>query len=94
MYDKNEIYVEYLGYKICKYYDMEIKHMRYFRETWHGVKRVRTGVILVRSFPGFSRIRTKYGEILGISPYSVRMRENPGKMRTRITPITDSSYAV
>ena len=53
MYDKNEIYVEYLGYKICKYYDMEIKHMRYFRETWHGVKRVR-----IRSYSGpqFSRI--------------------------------------
>ena len=29
-----------------------------------------------------------------ISPYSVRMRENPGKMRTRITPNTDSFYAV
>ena len=24
----------------------------------------------------FSRIRNEYGEILGISPYSVRMREN------------------
>ena len=29
-----------------------------------------------------------------ISLYSVRMRENPGKMRTRITPNTDSFYAV
>ena len=34
------------------------------------------GVILVRIFPAFSRIRTEYGEILRISPYSVRMREN------------------
>ena len=32
-------------------------------------------------FPGFSRIRIEYGEIL---------RENLGKMRTRITPNTDS----
>ena len=29
-----------------------------------------------------------------ISLYSVRMRENPGKMRTRITPNTGSFYAV
>ena len=29
-----------------------------------------------------------------MSPYSVRMRENSGKMRTRITPNTDSFYAV
>ena len=29
-----------------------------------------------------------------ISPYSVRMRENPGKMRTRITPNTNSFYTV
>ena len=34
------------------------------------------GVVLVRIFPAFSRIRTEYGEILRISPYSVRMREN------------------
>ena len=33
------------------------------------------GVILVRIFPAFSRIRTEYGEIRSISPYSVRMRE-------------------
>ena len=31
---------------------------------------------------------------LSISPYSARMRENAGKMRTRITPNTDSFYAV
>ena len=29
-----------------------------------------------------------------ISPYSVLMRENPGKMRTRITPNMNSFYAV
>ena len=32
--------------------------------------------------------------ILRISPYLVRMRENAGKMRTRITPNTDSFYGV
>ena len=36
-----------------------------------------------------SRIRTEYGEIRSICPYSVRMRENPGKIRTRIGPNTD-----
>ena len=49
------------------------------------------GVILVRIFPAFSCIRTEYGEI---PPYSVRMRDNAGKMRTRITPKTDNFYAV
>ena len=42
----------------------------------------------------FSRIRTEYGEILRISPYLVRMQENAGKMRIRITPNTDTFYAV
>ena len=51
-------------------------------------------VILVPIFPAFSFIRTEYGEILRIYPYSVRMRENVGKMRTRITPNMDTFYAV
>ena len=51
------------------------------------------GVILVRIFPSFSCIRTEHGEV-SISPYSVRMRENAGRMRTRITPNTDSFYVV
>ena len=38
------------------------------------------GVILVRIFPAFSRIGTEYREIRSISPYSVRMRKNTGKM--------------
>ena len=42
----------------------------------------------------FSRIRTEYGKILHISPYSVRLRGNAGKMRTRITLNTDNFYAV
>ena len=42
----------------------------------------------------FFRIRTEYGEIRSISPYSVRMRENVQKMRTRINLNTDTFYAV
>ena len=48
------------------------------------------GVNLVRIFPPFPRIWTKYGEIRNISLYSILMRKNAGKMRTRITPNTDS----
>ena len=51
------------------------------------------GVIPVRIFPSFSRIRTEYGEILRISPYSVLMQENEGKMRTKITLNMDTFYA-
>ena len=36
----------------------------------------------------FSRIQTKYGEIWGIPPYLIKMRE----MLTRITPNTDIFY--
>ena len=50
-------------------------------------------VILVRIFPTFLHIRSEYGEI-SISPYSVRMRENVGKMWNRITPNMDTFYAV
>ena len=42
----------------------------------------------------FSRIWTEYGKILRISPYSVRMQENAGKIWTRITPNTDTFCAV
>ena len=52
------------------------------------------GVILVHIFPAFSRIRIEYGEIRSISPYLIRIRENEGKIRTRITPNTDTFYAV
>ena len=51
-------------------------------------------VILVRIFPAFSRIRTEYGEVVRICPYSVRKRENAGKMRIRKTLNTDTFYAV
>ena len=46
------------------------------------------------AFPAFSCIRTECGEIRSITPYSVRMRENVGKMWTRITPNTDSFHAI
>ena len=36
------------------------------------------GVFLVGIFPAFSRIRTEYGEMRSISPYSVQMREKYG----------------
>ena len=52
------------------------------------------GVIVVRIFPAFSRIWTEYREIRIISPYSVRMRKNAGKMQTRITPNSDTFYAM
>ena len=52
------------------------------------------GIILVHIFPVFFRIRTEFGEILRISLYSVPMRENAGKMRTRITPNKDTFCAV
>ena len=51
-------------------------------------------VILVRILPTFSGNRIEYGEMLHISPYSLRMRENAGKMRSRVTQNTDTFYAV
>ena len=53
-----------------------------------------SGVILVRILPAFSGNQTEYREILHISLYSLRMRKNAGKMRTRVTPNTDTFYAV
>ena len=52
------------------------------------------GVILVPIFLTFTRIWTEYGGILRISPYSVQMRQNAGKMQTRRTQNTDTYYAV
>ena len=56
----------------------------------HGLEKVR-----IRSYSGphFLRIFS-YSDSIRISPYSVLMQENPGKMRTRITPNADSFYAV
>ena len=58
----------------------------YLHKIYDCVKRVR-----IRSYsgPNFSRIFP-----LRISPYSLRMRVNAGKMWTRITPNTGSFYAM
>ena len=48
-------------------------------------------------WPAFSRIfpySDEYGEIRSISPYSVRMRENVGKTRSKITPNMDTFQCV
>ena len=45
-------------------------------------------IILVRIFPHFSAF------VLNTDPYSIRMREYAGKMRTRITPNRNIFYAV
>ena len=53
--------------------------------------------VCIRSYSGsnFPRIQTEYGEILrSISLYSVQMQKNAGKMRSRITPNTDTFYTV
>ena len=54
----------------------------------HCVKSVRIGVILVRIF----RIRTKYGEIRSISPYSVQMRENTDESNSEYGHFSRSDY--
>ena len=77
----------------------------YVLDVWQGLKYASAiisinitasvfGVILVHIFPAFSRIRNEFGELRSISLYSVRMRENPEKIRTRITPNTNTFYAV
>ena len=40
----------------------------------------------------FSRIRTEYGEILRISPYSVQMRENPDQNNSEYGHFSCSVY--
>ena len=46
-------------------------------------KRVRIAVILVRIFPGFSRIQTKYGEKYSVS---FRIQSGCGKIREKCGP--------
>ena len=66
----------------------------YGKEPFTAHKESVFGVILVRIFHAFSRIRTENRAILRTSPYSVQMRENEGKMRTRTTPNMDAFYVV
>ena len=42
----------------------------------------------------FSRIRTEYGEILRISPYSIRMRENVDQNKSEYGYFLRSVYSV
>ena len=39
-------------------------------------------------------MKQKFKSVFQLFPYSVRMRKNAGKMRTRITPNKDTFYAV
>ena len=41
----------------------------------------------------FSCIRTEYEETIRVSPFSVRIQENAGKMLMRTTPNTNNFYA-
>ena len=52
--------------------------IKMFRRFFKNDKQRCVKCVQIRSFflSVFSRIRTEYGEILRISPYSVRMREN------------------
>ena len=68
-----------------------VSRSSYYKTVRHYVKSVQ---IQNYFWSVFSHIRTEYGEILRMSPYSVRMRENLGRMQTRITPNTDTFYAV
>ena len=53
------------------------------------MKSVRIQSISGSYFPAFGLNTERYS----ISPYSVQMRGNAGKMRTRLTPNTDTFYA-
>ena len=64
--------------------------MMVFFRTWLG--KILIGKDFLKRESPTSRLRVN--PLLRISPYSVRMRENAGKMWTRITPNTDSFYAV
>ena len=52
--------------------------------------------VQIRSFfwSVFSRIRTEYGEIRSISPYSVRMRENTHQKKLRIWTLFSSDSQI
>ena len=74
--------------KNCPYWEFRSYSGRHFSHIFAHSDGIR------RDTSAFSRIWTEYGEIRSISPYSVRMQENAGKMRTRTTPNTDTFYVV
>ena len=55
-----------------------------YRANRHCVKSVQRQSFF---WSAFSRIRTEYGDILRISPYSVRMRENTDQKKLRLSAI-------
>ena len=69
---------------LCMFNKIRIILSNSFSSTFHRAKSVH-----MRSFfwSVFSRIRTEYGEIDFISPYSVRMRENTDQKKPRIWTI-------
>ena len=74
---------------------MEKGHSRFSKRTLSLRKKCPYSKLFWSAFsPLFSRIQTKYGAILRMSPYSVRMQENGEKMRTRIIPNTETFSAV
>ena len=82
--------------KISKNYSLLINCCTILKSTMHKCFPKNFGKLFLNSF--FIKHLCVNGVngvyIRSISPYSVRMRENAGKMRTRITPNTDSFYAV
>ena len=76
------------------HYSGSIVKIKINENSLHCVKVSVFGVILVRIFPKFSRIWTEYEEVLRISRYQVQIPENAWKIPTRITPNTDTFYAV
>ena len=64
--------------------DIKIHTINDFKSPTYDIHCVK--VVQIRSFfwSIFSRIRTEYGEIRSISPYSVRMRENTDQKKLRI----------
>ena len=67
---------------------LSIHQSRGLHVNFHCVKNVQ-----IRSFfwSVFSRIRTEYGEIQSISPYSVWMRENTDQKKHRIRTLSTQS---
>ena len=62
------------------------RNLLYSYTDWNGWRFHCAKCVQTRSFfwSVFSRIRTQYGEILRISPYSVQMRQNTDQKKLRI----------
>ena len=51
-------------------------------------------LLCVKSVSAFSRIRPEYREVLRISPYSVRMRENADQNNSEYEHFLRTFYAI